>query len=92
MASRRKKLEVWFAKPLKFVIIELINLAQGRISFTELMEQLKKIYDNISINQVNRTLMALEIEGIIHVEVVSPKERIIEKITREGAYLPVTED
>ena len=92
MAPRRKKLEVWFAKPLKFVIIELIEKSHGRISLSDLMEKLKEIYNNISINQVNRALMSLEIEGIVHVEAVSPKERIIEKITKEGAYLPVTED
>ncbi|MGQ4891092.1 MAG: hypothetical protein ACP6IP_01250 [Candidatus Njordarchaeia archaeon] len=92
MPSRRRSLEVWFAKPLKFTIMKLLEERGDRISLSDLLKELKEIYENISLNQINRALLSLEIEGFVHVEVVGPKERIIEKISWEGAYLPVTED
>ncbi len=93
MASKRRKgLDVWFARPLKFTIIDLLDKHRGRISLSELIKELEEIYVNISISQINRALMNLEIEGIIHVEAVSPKEMIIEKIPKERLYLPITED
>ena len=92
MPSKRRSLEVWFAKPLKFAIMKMLEESGDRIALSDLIKKLKDIYENISLNQINRTLLSLEIEGFIHVEVVGPKERIIEKISWEGAYLPVTED
>ncbi len=93
MPSKRKKtLEVWFTKPLKFTILEILEERGGRVSLSDLVETLKELYNNISINQINRVLLSLEIEGMVHVEVVSSKERIIEKISWESSYLPITED
>jgi len=90
--KRKKTLEIWFAKPLKFVILQILEDHGGRISLTDLIDELTTIYENISLNQINRALMTLEIEGAVHVEVVGPKERIIEKVSKEWRYLPITED
>mgnify|MGYP000365479438 CR=1 FL=1 len=90
--SRKKGVYVWFAKPLRIAILEILEKRGGRVSETELKEELKKLYGEASSSVINRVLMQLEIDGLIHVEAVSPKERIIEKMAREKKYLTVGED
>ncbi|MHA1616066.1 MAG: hypothetical protein ACTSX9_02015 [Candidatus Njordarchaeales archaeon] len=88
----RKGISVWFAKPIKIAILEILEKHHGRITESTLRDELKKIYGEVSSTVLNRALMQLEIDGLIHVEVGAPKERVIEKLTRERRYFSVGED
>jgi len=90
--TERRGIAIWFAKPLRIAILEILEKHYGRVSESVLKEELKKIYGEISSIALNRALMQLEINGLIHVEVGMPKERIIERITKERRYFSVGED
>ena len=90
--SDRREIFVWFAKPLRIAILELLERYQGRIAESKLRKELEKIYGEVSSTVLNRVLMQLEIDGLIHVEAVSSKERIIEIMTKDRRYFSVGED
>lgn len=77
---------------MRLAILEILEEQGGRISENELKRELRKIYGEAPSTVINRILMQLEIDGLIHVESVSPRERIIERISRDRYYLSVGED
>ena len=91
MKGRRRGISVWFAKPIKLAVLEILEEVGGRISESELRERIKNIYGEASTSIINRVLMSLEIDGLVHVAPVGIKERIIER-TEGKAYLVVGED
>lgn len=90
--NRRSGIYVWFAKPIRLAILEILEKSGGRVSENELKSELKKIYGEASSTVINRILMQLEIDGLIHVDSINPRERIIEKMSKEKKYLSVGED
>ena len=90
--NRRSGIYVWFAKPIRLAILEILEREGGRISEKELKRELKEIYGEASSTVINRILMQLEIDGLIHVDSINPRERIIERMSREKKYLSVGED
>lgn len=87
----RVGISVWFAKPIRLAILELLE-EKGRVSESELKKELKKIYGEAPSTVINQILMQLEIDGLIHVDSINPRERIIERLTAEKRYLSVGED
>ncbi len=90
--SRKLGIYVWFAKPIRLAILEILEKVGGRISESELKERLKKIYGEAPSTVINQILMQLEIDGLIHVDSINPRERIIERLSEEKRYLSVGED
>ncbi len=90
--NRRSGIYVWFAKPIRLAILEVLEKKGGRVSEKELKMELKKIYGEASSTVINRILMQLEIDGLIHVDSINPRERIIVRMSKEKKYLSVGED
>lgn len=90
--NKRFGIYVWFAKPIRLAILEILESKGDRISEKELKNELKRIYGEASSTVINRILMQLEIDGLIHVDSMNPRERIIERMNRERKYLSVGED
>ena len=67
-----------YTQPLHTTIIELLQKKRGATIDVELYDALKKKNKDLSFRQLNKTLMKLEIEGIIHVASLTKNKRHIE--------------
>lgn len=75
-----------------FIVLQILEERGGRISDNELLLEIKRRGMDISRSELNKILMTLEVYGLIYVEPVSLKEKIIERIEEERRYLSVGED
>jgi len=57
----------WPVLPLHTCIVEILLKKRGALTDTELYQALRKSYGDLSFRELNKTLLSLEIEGIIHV-------------------------
>lgn len=83
---------VWNALPLRNVILAVLAKHQGVILDNELVPIIEKDYGEISPSALNKTLMDLEINGIIHVSRITKTKRRIEVIKPGAEFLAVSED
>jgi len=79
----------WETLPIHTVIVELLDKKQGALTDTELYKALKDLYEDINYETLNKSLMKLEIEGIIQVTSLTKAKKRIELIRKtwkkEGA-------
>jgi len=77
------------ALPVHTIIVELLDKNQGALTDTELYKALKDLYEDINYEALNKSLMKLEIEGIIQVTSLTKAKKRIELIRKtwkkEGA-------
>ena len=70
----------WSTQPLYTVLVELLQKKRGSSMDTELYKALKKNNSDLSLRAFNKTLMKLEIDGIIHVSSLTKNKRHVELI------------
>jgi len=80
---------IWYPLPFYVKIIEILPKKQGRLTNAEPYNEIQNIYHDSGFITFNKTLMKLEIEGLIHlfnltknkrgVELISPTTRRREK-------------
>ena len=69
----------WSVLPLHTCIVEiLLKKGGGEVTDTELYQALRKSYGDLSFRELNKTLMRLEIDGIIHVFRLTKNMRRVE--------------
>jgi Fe2+ or Zn2+ uptake regulation protein len=68
----------WPVLPLHTCIVEILLTKGGALIDTELYQALRKAYGDLSLRELNKTLMSLEIEGIIHVFILTKNIRRVE--------------
>ena len=68
-------------KELYVKIIEILQKKQGSLTDVELYNEIKKYYEDIGFIIFNKTLMRLEIKGIIHVFNLTKNKRGVELIS-----------
>lgn len=77
------------ALPVHTIIVELLDKNQGALTDTELYKALRDLYEDINYEALNKSLMKLEIEGIIQVTSLTKAKKRIELIRKtwkkEGA-------
>ncbi|MCY3410921.1 MAG: hypothetical protein INQ03_04705 [Candidatus Heimdallarchaeota archaeon] len=81
--------------PIRSAIIEILNDKNGEMLDSDLLLALKKRYGekNFSDNDINRNLISLETQGLIHVSVLTKNKRRIKQVgDMEGLILGVEED
>lgn len=81
----------WRTIPLRNVILALLEKRQGVLIDKELVRLLKTLRENTTPAELNRTLMALEISGLVHVQQITKSKRKIERVTSRR-YLTIAED
>jgi transcription initiation factor IIE alpha subunit len=59
------------------VIVEILE-KKGSLTDVELLEALKSIYKDLSINELNKTLMRMEITGLISVSSLTKGRRLVQ--------------
>ena len=72
--------KIWRVRPLYTVIVEFLRGKRGAIIDTELFKALKKNDEDLSFRALNKTLMKLEIEGLIHVSSLTKNKRHVELV------------
>lgn len=72
--------KIWRVRPLYTIIVEFLQGKRGAVIDTELFKALKKDDGDLSFRTFNKTLMKLEIEGIIHVSSLTKNKRHVELV------------
>lgn len=67
----------WKIQPLNMVIVEILE-KKSSLTDVELLEALKSIYKDLSINELNKTLMRMEITGLISVSSLTKGRRLVQ--------------
>jgi Fe2+ or Zn2+ uptake regulation protein len=82
----------WNSLPLRNVILSILAKHQGMILDNELVPLIEKEYGEVSPSTLNKALMDLEINGVIHVSRITKTKRRIEAIKPGAEFLAVSED
>ncbi len=70
-------IKTWKVHPLYTTIAEILD-KKGSITDVELFETLKEIHKDIGFNDVNTTLMRMEVAGKIQVSTLMKGKRLVE--------------
>lgn len=68
----------WDAQPLHTSIIEILIKKGGALADTDLYTALEKSRGDLSFRELNKALMRLEVDGLIHVSNLTKNKRRIE--------------
>ncbi|MHA1581972.1 MAG: ArsR family transcriptional regulator [Candidatus Baldrarchaeia archaeon] len=83
--------QIWNLTPLKVLVLQIVKKHQVMLD-SDLERQLQKYVKNLSPTELNKALLQLEIEGLIHVSQITKTKRKIEVITPEKQFLIAEED
>jgi DNA-binding HxlR family transcriptional regulator len=72
--------------------MNIVERREGIILEDDLVRLLESDVGNISERELNRALMKLEIEGLIHVQSIKKNQRVIKRIKKGNRFLTVGED
>jgi len=70
----------WKPQPLVTLVIEFLQKKQGVLTDVELYKSLREVYDDLSMSEVNKTLMKLEVDGVLHVYGLTKSKRRVELV------------
>ncbi|MCK4845056.1 MAG: hypothetical protein KAS95_05245 [Candidatus Heimdallarchaeota archaeon] len=84
--------DTWKIAPLTSCILEILEKRGGVILENDLENPLRELYGDFSITEINRALMSLENQGLVHVSWVSKTRRRIQKMTQDMVIMGVEED
>lgn len=83
----------WNAMPLPNLVVSIVKKRHGVILDDELIRALKKeLGSEPSDAELNKALMQLEINGLVHVSQITKTKRRIEVLTGDQTFLAVDED
>jgi len=83
---------LWKTVPLRSCILAILERRGGVILESDLTAPLKEMYGDYSETELNKALMSLENQGLIHVTWVSKTRRRIQRISGDMGFLGVGED
>ncbi|MHA1224156.1 MAG: hypothetical protein ACTSX6_13610 [Candidatus Heimdallarchaeaceae archaeon] len=84
--------EMWKVTPLKSCVLAILEKRGGVLLESDLENPLKEMYGDYSESELNKALMTLENQGLIHVSWISKTRRRIQRMTNEMGFLAVGED
>ena len=70
----------WDSQPIHTTVVELLEKKKGVLTDGELYKALKTSSDELSLRTLNKTLMKLEVDGIIRVFELTKNKRRIELV------------
>ena len=82
---------MWNAIPLRNLILSAVSKRQGVILDTDLYTLVQRQDKNASLDRLNKELMRLEIEGLIHVSQITKTKRRVE-IIKDRQLVTIAED
>lgn len=82
----------WKVTPLKSCILSILERRGGVIMESDLSMPLHELYGQFSEQELNKALLILENQGLIHITWSSKTKRKIQLMTNEMDFLAVGED
>ena len=73
-----KMSKYWKPQPLHTLVIELLQKKQSMQTDADLYKSLLEVYDDLSMSELNRTLMKLEVDGVLNVSGLTKTKRRVE--------------
>lgn len=83
---------MWKVTPLKSCILAILEKRGGVLLESDLVNPLKEMYGDYSESELNKALMSLENQGLVHISWISKTRRRIQKMTKDMGFLAVGED
>ena len=83
---------MWKVTPLKSCILAILEKRGGVLLENDLENPLKDMYGDFSESELNKALMTLENQGLVHISWISKTRRRIQKMTNDMGFLAVGED
>lgn len=71
-------IELWPVVPLQTLIVESLSRANSAMFDNELQRVIQSTYGDLTRRELNKALMRLELNGLIHVSVVTKQRRRVE--------------
>ena len=68
----------WDVQPVYTSVVETLLKKNGNLTDNELYTSLKKTHKDLSLRELNKTLMMLEVEGVIQVFNLTKNKRRVE--------------
>ena len=76
--------KTWKVQPLPMIIVEILR-RKGSLTDIDLLEALKSsssLYRDLSFDELNKTLMKMEITGLISVSSLTKGRRLVQLVKR----------
>ena len=70
-------MKTWKIQPLYVIVIEILE-KKGSLNDLELFEALKVFYKEIGFDDLNKTLMKLELGGLVSVSSLTKNKRLVQ--------------
>ena len=83
---------MWKVTPLKSCILSILEKRGGVLLESDLENPLRDMYGDYSESELNKALLTLENQGLVHVSWISKTRRRIQKMTNDMGFLAVGED
>jgi len=71
--------KTWGPRPMSLVVAETLH-KKGAMTDIELLSEMKDSYGDLSFRELNRTLLKLEVEGVIRVSRLMKGKRRVELV------------
>jgi len=71
--------KTWGPRPMSLVVVETLH-KKGAMTDIELLSEMKDSYGDLSFRELNRTLLKLEVEGVIRVSRLMKGKRRVELV------------
>jgi transcription initiation factor IIE alpha subunit len=68
--------KTWKVQPIHLIVVEILE-KKGSLDDTELFESLKAFYKEIRLDDLNRTLMKMEVTNLISVSSLAKGKRLV---------------
>ena len=81
------RLKTWKILPVHLIVVEILE-EKGSLTDIELFEALKGFYGEIGFDDLNRTLMKMEVTGLISVSSLSKGQRLVQLTKRRKSPFP----
>jgi len=78
-------IRMWRAHPLDLTIVEFLE-KKGALSDTELFVLLRETREELGFGDLNRTLMKMEVAGLIYVSSLTKGKRRVELVKRKEQF------
>lgn len=72
--------------------MNVVERREGVLLENDLIRLLESDVGEFSDRELNRALMKLEVKGLIHVQAIKKKQRVIKQISSKQKYLAIGED
>jgi len=79
--------KTWKVQPVHLIVVEILQ-KKGSLTDTELFEALKAFYKEIGFDDLNRTLMKMEVPRLISVSSLSKGQRLVQLTKRQKDPFP----